>query len=304
MAWYTYNYSCGHEEQVQLYGKESDRQRRIDAASSRECKNCWIKTQKEEDAKADKVYTLDMSVTGDLPVVVMRLSGARDQNSRALAKLGFAWRDDITVGVMSALPFAIFGSGKKHFCAACEVLTPADGEQYCSAMGAQLAKLGYKLANIDETTGGFALAAEQFQRLEKKIEKLEEIRAGAKVPCPEFIQGKKWNGKYYGKGKNQVYLDGVEVNLTPEQLADLKKYQEAKSAKNQAIKNEGLEAIVDYKKPVVPEITDESLPEWFADMDGSDKWNGKIYRDAVYLSGDKVTLSPEQKMELQPFAIN
>lgn len=41
MAHYNIHYRCDHEERIELFGKEVDRQKRIKWLESGVCKNCW-----------------------------------------------------------------------------------------------------------------------------------------------------------------------------------------------------------------------------------------------------------------------
>ena len=47
MARYTITYKCGHTEEVQLYGKESERQRKIDWDKTNDCPKCRAMEAKE-----------------------------------------------------------------------------------------------------------------------------------------------------------------------------------------------------------------------------------------------------------------
>jgi hypothetical protein len=48
MAKYTVNYSCGHSEVIQLYGKCSEREKRISWLEQRICPQCFKKEKEEE----------------------------------------------------------------------------------------------------------------------------------------------------------------------------------------------------------------------------------------------------------------
>ncbi len=47
MAKYTVTYKCGHQKEVQLYGKESDRQKKIAWYATIDCPDCEAEMQKE-----------------------------------------------------------------------------------------------------------------------------------------------------------------------------------------------------------------------------------------------------------------
>ena len=66
MAQYTYPYLCGHRHgTVRLYGKESDRQRKLAwYADTFVCPDCYKKQKAEEDAAAPKTASLHLAVYG------------------------------------------------------------------------------------------------------------------------------------------------------------------------------------------------------------------------------------------------
>ena len=68
MAQYTYPYLCGHGHgTVRLYGKESERQRKLAwYADTFVCPECFKKQKAEEDAAAPKTASLHLAVYGDV----------------------------------------------------------------------------------------------------------------------------------------------------------------------------------------------------------------------------------------------
>lgn len=76
---YTVTYSCGHEEEIQLFGPNKDRERRIAAFESQECPACRAAKAPELTGSAKQVaWAADIKAKG-LPDV--------DENHAAMAVL-------------------------------------------------------------------------------------------------------------------------------------------------------------------------------------------------------------------------
>ena len=56
MAWEKVEWSCGHQGQIQLYGKRAQRESRIAFEAGRQCMACWLVEQweKENDPRAQR----------------------------------------------------------------------------------------------------------------------------------------------------------------------------------------------------------------------------------------------------------
>lgn len=64
MARYTINYSCGHTEDRQLYGKHSERERKIEWFEREGlCSECWKKKKEEEKAEKQKEYEKENAIS-------------------------------------------------------------------------------------------------------------------------------------------------------------------------------------------------------------------------------------------------
>lgn len=61
MGKYNINYRCGHEERIELFGKEIERQNKIKWLESGICKECWKREKiKEEQLISYYEYKLKM----------------------------------------------------------------------------------------------------------------------------------------------------------------------------------------------------------------------------------------------------
>lgn len=104
MAQYTYPYLCGHGHgTVRLYGKESDRQRKLAwYADTFVCPECYKKQKAEEDAAAPKTASLHLAVYGGVYQSI-QVHGQLAANKEDLKQLGYRWGDDLDGGLLAFL---------------------------------------------------------------------------------------------------------------------------------------------------------------------------------------------------------
>ena len=102
MAQYSYPYLCGHGHgTVRLYGKESDRQRKLAwYADTFVCPDCFKKQKAEEDAAAPKTASLHLAVYGDV-YQSRQVPGQLTANKEALKQLGYRWNDEMDGGLLA-----------------------------------------------------------------------------------------------------------------------------------------------------------------------------------------------------------
>lgn len=66
MAHYDITHTCGHDERIELFGKTSERERRIEWLQERPCTECWKKEQAAEDeARKNKEAAMIVEKLGD-----------------------------------------------------------------------------------------------------------------------------------------------------------------------------------------------------------------------------------------------
>ena len=53
-----------------------------------------------------------------------------------------------------------------------------------------------------------------------------------KPEAPKILKDRRWNGRFYGKDNNVVYLDGRKTTLSDNTISELKKYLEEKKQYN------------------------------------------------------------------------
>lgn len=234
MAQYTYPYLCGHGHgTVRLYGKESDRQRKLAwYADTFVCPECYKKQKAEEDAAAPKTASLHLAVYGGVYQSI-QVHGQLAANKEALKQLGYRWSDDLDGGLL-----AFLRPQKRVLQKWTPVESIDDIKRTAKQWADELAELGYKITAVPtliDQQGARAYfdyaakkAAEEQQQKEAaekaEAEKQEKIKRLDPKPNPpawykQLRESKKyWNGKFYGNDKRgwRVYLDGDETKVSAE----------------------------------------------------------------------------------------
>lgn len=144
MAQYTYAYLCGHGRgTVRLYGKESERQRKLAwYADTFVCPDCFKKLKAEEDAAAPKTASLHLAVYGDVYQSI-QVHGQLAANKEALKQLGYQWGDEIDGGLL-----ALFKNPKLALQKWTVVRNVEDIQNTTKQWADELTDLGYKITVI------------------------------------------------------------------------------------------------------------------------------------------------------------
>ena len=95
MAHYDITHACGHDERIQLFGKTSERERRIEWLQERPCTECWRKERAAEvEARKDKEAAMIVEKFGsDAADAVNLLSNASCTLEGSAKQI--AWATDI-----------------------------------------------------------------------------------------------------------------------------------------------------------------------------------------------------------------
>lgn len=95
MAHYDAKYSCGHEERIELFGKTSERERRIEWLQERPCTECWKKERAAEaEARRNKEAAMIVEKLGnDAAEAINALSHATCTLEGSAKQV--AWAEDI-----------------------------------------------------------------------------------------------------------------------------------------------------------------------------------------------------------------
>lgn len=95
MAHYDVTHACGHDERIELFGKTSERERRIEWLQERPCTECWKKERAAEaEARKNKEAAMIVEALGnDAAEAVNALSNATCTLEGSAKQV--AWAEDI-----------------------------------------------------------------------------------------------------------------------------------------------------------------------------------------------------------------
>lgn len=236
MAKYTINYACGHGSHVeQLYGKTSERERRIAwEESNKVCRDCFQTQLAEQDEKSEPKASVSVVCNGIGVYLRTEVVGHTQRNKEKLLELNIK-RREARGNFMS-----IFASKATWFCGKEEpVASLEELRERCLQAKESLEELGYVITP-DTSAGGVdeALAVEWFRRkgVESaaaevaKKEKEERAKTDPRPPSSplrnriselETDTGRKWNGSIYGKkGGYNFYVDSVKHTATDAEVKE------------------------------------------------------------------------------------
>jgi hypothetical protein len=96
MARYTINCKCGHQREVELFGKYDDRQKKISWYENQLCPECWGKKQREEEAKKPITMTINCNglLEGGRLMLEVRLSGGTINRKDEIKEMGYKWSEE------------------------------------------------------------------------------------------------------------------------------------------------------------------------------------------------------------------
>lgn len=224
---YDVKMSCGHVEEVALFGKNSEREQKIKYfESSGLCRECYKRKMQEKEAKEPLTFHSYI-----LPHVNY------DNGEILLA----VWFSGNTMPVKDEIKKLKYHWGR------------VETESFDNSDENQLK--WNKIIDLSELTGEIekakAIGAEKIKKTRNRLnysiamdahrawhEKEDAINALERPECPPMLIGHKWNGKVYGSKKNgySVYLDGEKVSLSEEETPIIQKYAEEKEAYLEKVK--------------------------------------------------------------------
>ena len=252
MSKYEVEYACGHSGIVDLFGKESDRKRRLEYFALGVCRDCWKVQKSEEDLVADKLAKLFL-VPGGSPGLAIEISGQIEANKQSLYALGYTWKNSSEGGAMSV--FSIKKS-KKVLAVVCEIQSLEQMSAWYKNEQNLLEELGYKLEiHLTEIDNAWImetlkkLSAATIAKTAAKA-KLDEIIAIDPMPEDSNLRknireiennfNAKWNKKIYGKkGDFNFYVNNIKYQAEDIDVAEheeqIKKIKEWKEKYNEII---------------------------------------------------------------------
>ena len=222
MAKYTITMSCGHEDTVELFGKEKERDRKIDYfKSSGLCKECYKKKMEEEAKKEGFIFNATVLPYIDQEDGSIMLSVWFSGNTKP-------YKDDIKS--LGNYRWSVRESANDWYSLSTtmcwnKIIKLNDLQEEIT----KAVSIGADSTVSDK--GLFAMAHYQIalDQQKKWMEKKDEINAIEKPIVPEVLKGRKWNQKIYGKSGNySIYPNGEKTFITDEQAEEIKNYLELK----------------------------------------------------------------------------
>jgi hypothetical protein len=244
MAQYNIKYACGHGSVTkQLYGKNADRERKIRwSQENLVCPDCYKAQKRAADDAAEQIIYLE--TRGIDGAVSARAAGRIEANKEALKAIGFEWSREyggtLDLLATSEPPLALV---QYH-----TFTTDDEMKSWLRDLVRAVRPIGYVVKdNISALDRGvFALAAEK--RAQERADAATQLALNPRPVRPSWFEaamqapgdGKGWNGKFYGRS---IYVNGTQVRLSPDQVAELEAYQvrlgawrKAKAAADQVAK--------------------------------------------------------------------
>ena len=232
MAKYTVKMSCGHEQEVELFGKYSERRKKIDFfENSGLCKECYKKKMQEK--QESETFSFHVSVSTDIDeedgsiLLNVWFEGNMKPHKDEIKSIGgYRWGER-----QSAADF--FSEKMSPLCWT-KTIKRSELEKevaMASKIGANTKKL------LDDSdffeTSNYQIAVERQKKWKEKEDKIESIE---KPEVPDILAGHRWNYNIYGrKGNYSIYLDGEKISISDQKAEEIADY---------LIKNE------EYKKKV------------------------------------------------------
>jgi hypothetical protein len=227
---YTITMGCGHEDTVELFGKGSEREWKLEYfKSSGLCKECY-KKQMDEKAKAEglifnaSVLPFIDDEDGGLVLSIWFSGDTKSHKEEIKAIGGYSWspRQSADDYYADKRPPMCWNQNIKAEHLEANIKS-------AKAIGAKCAVTKRSLLESIH----FQIAIEKQKKWKEKQARIAEIE---KPPVPEIIKGHRWNQKIYGKdGNHSIYPDGQRVMITDEQANELNKYVAARTEYNAKI---------------------------------------------------------------------
>lgn len=206
-----------------------------------ECPTCYgARKRAEEEAKpvSCRMSVAPYQATPGVEVVFMgNTKPIKDQ----LKSIGCRWSSEYsTGGVIGAFGLGLREPPKRWVLHA--DITPDKAEEQIDALFAKIDSLGLGIQIEPMDEAEMLVLHHRFDaakaEADEKASKLAQL--GDKPKRPEWMRGKKWNGKRYGKNEDSVYLDGERKYMSAAEIAELDAYEEAYAAWSAKRKELGL----------------------------------------------------------------
>lgn len=223
--------SCGHTDTVELFGKTSERERRINSMMKDGlCRECYAKRMREREEEQGLVFNAavmpDIDEHDGSILLNVWFSGNTKPCKDAIRRLGYYWSERASAAsyFSGSRPPMIWRKTIK--------LSELQGEME------KAASIG---ANSLVTDSGlfasacYGIALNKHREWCDRQQKLTEL---VKPDVPDIISEHRWNGTIYGKSGNySIYLDGAKVSVTDDQAEELRQYIQEKETYNKQVQD-------------------------------------------------------------------
>ena len=219
MAKYIVKMSCGHEQEVELFGKNSERKRKIDYfESSGLCKECYKKKMQEKQESEEFSFNASISTDideedGSILLNVWFEGNTKPHKEEIKSIGGYRWSER-----QSARDF--FSEKMSPLCWTKTIkYSELEKEiEMASKIGANVKKL-FDDSDFFETSH-YQIATRKQKKWKEKEDKIGSIE---KPKVPDIIADHRWNYKIYGrKGNYSIYLDGEKKSISDQEAEEIK----------------------------------------------------------------------------------
>lgn len=235
MAKYNVTYACGHEGIVNLVGKTSERERKLDWLTYQNCWRCEKKEKDEADAKKPIKATVRMTGTVNDGKITLEiaLTGGTINRKDDIKAAGFRWTEP-QAGVFNLLSTKV-----PDKCWVKNYSVPLDvtEESLTELFRKNLEPLGVEETESKISQIDVAMMKKSAEKEEEKKEKTNKLVKPEKPESHPTNKGGKWNGNYYGKkGNRNFYVDGKNYEMTDEEYDECMVYRKKMEDYNTAVK--------------------------------------------------------------------
>jgi len=224
MAKYTVTFSCGHTGTVELLGASAERERKIEHFQEQGiCSECYKAEQKAKQEATPLTLTVEA-----LPFeqkILLSFDGNTMPHKDDIKAAGFYWGEAQNGGLFGGLSMS---SPKKcwHKYVALEAV-----DDIVKSLKALNPVVKNKVTQADIMAFADVKAKKEAQQVavqEKKEQIKSKIADIEKPVVPAKIDGKKFNGKIYGKqGNYTIYPDSVKTSITDAEAKEIEDYLKA-----------------------------------------------------------------------------
>ena len=231
MAKYDITYSCGHAGTVNLTGKHTERDRKLEWLETVPCWRCKQAAERKAEAAKPIAATITLNAQvkdpAGYPAIIVSLTGGTIHKIEEIRERGYSWRDEDT-GVMGMLSMSRPGK-------VWTIRLPytEDEDEFARNLKTATKGLAEKLVNkinpIDIAICKEIVAQQKQADADRAV---KAITAGPKPERPESWPRKRnpghWNGKFYGApGRWNYYVDNVNHKLTDDEYDECMAYSSA-----------------------------------------------------------------------------